>query len=355
MGAYQAAKLVSAPTITKWKREDPAFAAAFKQAQQDRGPPIARRHYVDLVTADQRATILAEVQGGKTLTDVLKLEGMPHPKTFAKHCKSHPEYLREMKAAQSKINRGTKNANRSQERYRESFEPLIAVMREGSRVADAFKRFGLTYRTFRSFLRCRPDLDARWRVAMFRKDAGHGFRKYSADEYFESCRLFALADCRTEEYEPTGLPNYNAMQHRCHHDHDFASVFAVARRSRIERRCAAKPAKVRRPAKASKPVYQTAVLRGRLLQEELYLAADRAVPKFLPDDERDDFKSDLIEGVLLGDFTLEEMSSRFKEFRALRDLRLGTYKTDSLDAKVTEEGDLAFIDRLTTEDYSYAD
>jgi len=101
---------------------------------------------------------------------------------------------------------------------------------------------------------------------------------------------------------------------------------------------------------------KTAVLRGQLLHDALYTAAEKAVGKGLPEHIRDDLKSDLIEAVLLKEFPLQDMPLYVAEFMTAHNRGVGSCGARSLDEKIFEDGDTTFVDRLTTDDASsYAD
>jgi hypothetical protein len=156
-----------------------------------------------------------------------------------------------------------------------------------------------------------------------------------------------------------GMPAYNTVVKWRNRDAEFkrrlGEAKAASRALTADQRKEAGAARSKR-AGAARPVYQSTVLRGQLLHDALYAAADSAVNRGLPDHVRDDIKSDLIEAVLLGEFPLEEMPLYVREYTAAHNRRQGTFTAWSLDQTLNDDSDMTFVDRLTTDDASnYAD
>lgn len=72
----------------------------------------------------------------------------------------------------------------------------------------------------------------------------------------------------------------------------------------------------------------------RLLANELYAAANRLVSKHIPEHGREDVISELVLGVLAGDFTLDNMAQHVKDIVKQHGGMTGKYDILSLDAIV---------------------
>lgn len=127
---------------------------------------------------------------------------------------------------------------------------------------------------------------------------------------------------------------------------EIAHALRQARRKRVSLLCST--------AKSARRVYQTGVLRERLLEDELYGAAAKAVGR-RGASGHEDIVMDLIEACLAGEFAVDEMHLYVDEFSTAHNSRMGTYKAASLDTKITDDSDTAFVDLLTTDDHSYAE
>jgi hypothetical protein len=317
------------------------------------------------MTPDVLQRIIDLVNEGKTLRQALSIKGMPCPATVRKYRKNNPRFERQLAGARSRVNtRELQSKSRianSEKRYLARFPEFILRIEDGQGARAIFSEMRFGERSFGAFLKRNP-AQRRQLVELRAKRQGKS-RRFAPEHYDQALALFAAAiSTPAYGFKADSLPGYNAMVARCANHQEFAEAFAIARRERISKRC--ETAEIARKQKAVKrgrartklrPTYQTAVLRGQLLQDELYRAADAAVGRGLPEHTRDDVKADLIEAVLLKSFPIEEMAEHAAAFVTAHDRRMETYRSASLDQTLSGDSDMTFLDRLTTDAYGYAD
>jgi hypothetical protein len=305
-----------------------------------------------------RAQILASVEGGMSLHATLKPKGMPDRKTVRDYGKTDLEFARRLAEARASFDphkqKATTRRRNAAKKYLAAFPEIIRRMEEGDFVTALLAEMGFGQRSFAGFLKGHPEQYQQ--LIETRRTRPIGWRRFAPEHYAQSlARLVVDVSTPVDAFMPEGLPSYQAMVARCVHHPEFAEAFASARRERIAKRCelASIAPKPRKRQDAARPVYGTAMLRGQLLQDELYRAADAAVSRHLPD--RDDVMADLIEAALNGAIQVGDMALQAAEFVTAHNRRIGFAKALSLDAKVSDDGDATFIESLTSDDYSYAD
>jgi hypothetical protein len=313
------------------------------------------------LSAEVRAKILASVEGGESLYATLKPKWMPDRKTVLKYAETDPEFARRLSEARPAIDAYQRQArtrrSNAAKKYLAAFPEMIRRMEEGDGVTALLAEKGFGQRSFAGFLKGHPEQYQRL-IEVRRNQLGRRGWRYAPEHYAQSlAQLVVNVSTPVGEFKPEGLPNYQAMYARCAHHPEFAEAFAAARRERIAKRCelASIPSKQRRTKRhdPARPVYETAVLRGQLLQDELYRAANAAVGQWLQD--RDDIIADLIEAALNGSIPIEGMKLHAGEFVTAHNRRIGFARSLSLDAKVSDDSDSTFIESLTSDDYNYAD
>jgi hypothetical protein len=355
-------------TISLWLNTDLVFAAAFAQAEEDRGRLSKQRkrhrrrerfseraHLV--MTAQLRCQILASINAGKTLHQTLEAEGMPDRHIVGEYAKTDLDFAGQLSEARRRVESSNGWIRYTKEQYRkacDAFASAITVRAvefkvEGlpnydllvrrSKRDDAFAVLFKSARSSRIRGMCEggmgpvdPLRSARGASLAFGEDARQRFLALIASGMSQSAAL-----------KLEGMPDAGTVLRYRKINLEFASGFNEARENRPAAR------------KSRRPVYQTAVLRGQLLQEELYRAADAAVGHGLPEHIRDDVKSDLIEAVLLNSFPIEEMAERAAAFVTAHNRRMETYSSKSLDQPLSEDTEMTFLDRLTTDAHDYAD
>jgi hypothetical protein len=355
-------------TIKLWLNTDLVFAAAFSAAEKERGTPKGLKALYQSRTGAKMtpavcSRILNLVSEGKTLRQALLVDGMPCPRVVRDFRRINTEFERRLTEARSLVPSGSSGDLQSKsrisnaaKRYLAAFPEIIRRMEEGDGITAllAEKRFG--QRSFAGFLKTHPE-QCQQLIEVRRNQPRRAWR-FAPAHYAQSlARLVIDVSTPVDEFKPENLPSYHAMRARCAHHPEFAEAFAVARRERIAKRCelASIPSKRKRAKRhnPAKPVYETAVLRGQLLQDELYRAANAAVGEWLQD--RDDIITDLIEAALNGSIPIEEMKLHAGEFVTAHNRRIGFARALSLDAKVSDDSDSTFIESLTSDDYSFAD
>jgi hypothetical protein len=356
-------------TITLWLNTDLVFAAAFAQAEKDRGPLSFRKLQMYRerklrgsrgLAAEILDKILTSVESGNTLYLTLKPKGMPDRKTVRDYAKTDPEFARRLIVAREAFGSGEqrkqqfKTRRDSANRYLAKFPEIIRRMTEGEFVTALLAEMNFGQRSFAGFLKRHPEQYQQ--LIETRRSSCRG--RFAPEHYAQSlAQLVVDISTPVDEFKPERLPGYHAMYARCAHHPEFAEAFAAARRERIAKRCEVASISPKRKwvkhHDAARPVYGTAMLRGQLLQDELYRAANAAVGEFLPD--RDDVIADLIEAALSGSVPIDDMASYEAEFASDHNRRMGFKKALSLDAKVSDDGDETFIERLTSDDYSFAE
>jgi hypothetical protein len=303
-------------------------------------------------------------------------------------------------------------------RYLEAFPDLIASVEAGGG-AKAFmnsKRFSVD--NFGRFLKTRPDLRKRYVEALEVRDGPGrgGWIRYTDEQYRQACDAFSLATkIRARDFKAEGLPNYQRMLIRSYRDPAVAELLRAARRTRISGMFKGGVAlqrasfvfteelrervltllasgfklpeilkwkgmpglgtvkryrnlipeydrRFREARKVGRPKVLTAApqvankattLKERLLQDQLYSAANNAVPQWL--DDRDDIITDIVEAVIFGDLGFDEIEDRADEYESAHLARFSSRKFESLDERLFEDGEMTRGDRLTTDDYSFAD
>lgn len=150
--------------------------------------------------------------------------------------------------------------------------------------------------------------------------------------------------------EPGVWPSLNAIYKRTRSDADFKARLhsKVLDRYRLKRQL--KSLTKNRPAQ--RPDGQLGLL---LLQQDAYRTADRFVPRHYYREDRDDIKQDIVAAVLAGEFELEAIGENAGWFIS-QHFRGGVFssrKFSSLDAPIFDDSDVAFVDRLTSDDYSH--
>ncbi|MBM7483336.1 hypothetical protein ACVWWI_003348 [Bradyrhizobium sp. USDA 3686] len=158
-----------------------------------------------------------------------------------------------------------------------------------------------------------------------------------------------LADC-----EPGIWPSLNAIYKRTRSDKEFKERLngKTRERYRLKRQLKGLTARRRKNAPATRPDGQLGFL---LLQQEAYRVADGFVPRHYDRSDRDDIKQDIVAAVLTREIEIDEIGENAKWFIS-EHFRGGVFssgKFASLDAPVFEDSDVAFVDRLSSDDYSH--
>jgi hypothetical protein len=334
------------------KGSDPQYARRYAAAVSRRGlspAELAGKHNRRVARFDEntRRRILELLEAGSSLKSVLAVGKMPTKRTLRKYCRTDPKFTAQLKQAFYKKSRSFG----AEEKYITALERIES----GAGVFSVFAEMRVGHSSFVKFLNRHPSLHQRYVLAIAGRP-NFGVR-YSDEQYRRALEgLSAAITVTNEEFKIPGLPRYGAMLRKSYLDPVFASQFAEARRDRITKQCEAGISlRGSYRKKGSKRVYQTAVLRGRLLQDELYRTADLAVSRGLQDHIRDDVKSDIVEAVLDGSLRLEDISREVGKYIAAHFAKFSSYKFRSLDQTLFDDDDIAFIDRLTTDDFSYAD
>jgi hypothetical protein len=92
-----------------------------------------------------------------------------------------------------------------------------------------------------------------------------------------------------------------------------------------------------------------------LLRQEAYRVADRFVSRGYERADRDDIKQDIVAAVLAGEFSVDEIGENAKWFVSDH-FRSGVFSSgrfSTLDAPIFEDSDVAYVDRLSTDDYQH--
>ncbi|MBP1091929.1 hypothetical protein [Bradyrhizobium diazoefficiens] len=92
-----------------------------------------------------------------------------------------------------------------------------------------------------------------------------------------------------------------------------------------------------------------------LLRDEAFREAERCVPRRYERQDRDDIKQDIVVAVLCGELAVDEIAA-YAQWFASEHFRGGVFssgKFHSLDAAVYDDGDVAYVDRLSSDDYSH--
>lgn len=87
--------------------------------------------------------------------------------------------------------------------------------------------------------------------------------------------------------------------------------------------------------------------KAALLKNDLFSAAERAVPKSLPRWIRDDVVSDIVLAILEGALSIEQVAARAKGFIAAHYRSFASLDTLSLDAPIPGTDGLTYLDRLS--------
>jgi hypothetical protein len=347
-------------TIKLWLNTDLVFAAAFAQAERDRGPSASFRKRQKRprkskgLTPQVRAQILTAVEAGDSLSRALApKKGLPARSTVLNYALTDLEFARRLNAARARVGIRALQAKcqiaNKEKQYLAKFPEFIRRIEDGQLVRKIFSEMRLGGRSFGAFLRRNP---AKYQQ-LIELRVQRARRRFAPEHYEQALARFVLdVSTSVNNFKPERLPSYHAMHQRCAHHPEFAEAFAIARRERIAKRC--QIVSIKRKSGA-RPVFQTAVLRGQLLQDELYRAAEAAVGRGLPEHTRDDVKADLIEAVLLDSFPIEEMAEHAAAFVTAHHRRMETYRSKSLDETLSDDNDMTFLDRLTTDDYSFAE
>ncbi|UFW75492.1 hypothetical protein [Bradyrhizobium sp. WU425] len=156
------------------------------------------------------------------------------------------------------------------------------------------------------------------------------------------------------EREPGVWPSLNAIYKRTRSDKGFKARLngKTRERYRLKRQLKGLTAKRRKNAPATRPDGQLGFL---LLQQEAYRIADGFVPRHYDRSDRDDIKQDIVAAVLTHEIEIDEIGENAKWFIS-EHFRGGVFssgKFASLDAPVFEDSDVAFVDRLSSDDYSH--
>ncbi|WP_340672542.1 hypothetical protein [Bradyrhizobium ottawaense] len=158
-----------------------------------------------------------------------------------------------------------------------------------------------------------------------------------------------LADCK-----PGVWPSLNAIYKRARSDKEFkARLYGKTReRYRLKRQLKGLIARRRKSAAIDRPGGQLGFL---LLQQDAYRTADGFVPRHYERSDRDDIKQDIVTAVLMGEFGIDEIGEHAKWFIS-EHFRGGVFSSGrfgSLDAPIYDDSDLAYIDRLSSDDYQH--
>jgi hypothetical protein len=343
-------------TIKLWLAVDARFAENYAKVKQDRGAAGAllksRAKRIEAVmTPEMRARILDGVNGGKSLTQVLSQKGFACEQSVQKYIERDPEFARLLDEARKRVGHQSRRVPRAESKYQSFFPEVLLRMEAGETVLKICADLHISETYFSAFVK-RNNLGTQLELARSKR-VGRGVQ-FTSDQYHQALTSFS-EDFSTSAYKfkPAGLPSYNAMVRRCRLFPEFAIEFSAVRSARIIKMCERGTLKAVRP-KIAKPVFQTAVLRGQLLKDELYSAANKAV-KLAPGDDRDDIIADICEAVLCGELALEEIEGHAGEYVSAHFGRLNSHKFESLDQKLFEDGDMTRGDRLTTDDYSFAE
>lgn len=145
-----------------------------------------------------------------------------------------------------------------------------------------------------------------------------------------------------------GMPSEQTVRYYREIDSDFDRALKAARYSPKR--------KIKKTKKKSYYMRQNRALRGQLDPDQLYRAAEAAVSRhhLLPH-VRQDVMSDLAEAILRGDFGLEDVGEYVADFISDHNRRSETFKSSSLDATMSDDSDMTFLDRLSTDDYFFAE
>ena len=95
--------------------------------------------------------------------------------------------------------------------------------------------------------------------------------------------------------------------------------------------------------------------KAELMKNDIYAAASRAVPAYLPRWIRDDVISDIVLGTLEGAIAAESIQTKAKEFVRAHLRNFVDLKTVSLDATIPGADGLTYLDRLADTAMEYAE
>lgn len=147
-------------------------------------------------------------------------------------------------------------------------------------------------------------------------------------------------------------PNVSSLYRRAYSDLDFKARFRAKVLEWFGIRRKLRAAERKKTKLPDRPAGQ---LRGSLLQHEAYRIADKFIPRYYEQADRDDIKSDIVEAVLAGEFSSEEIGENARWF--IREhFRHGVFssgKFGSLDEPFFEDSDVALIDLLTADDHHH--
>jgi hypothetical protein len=339
------------------KGRDCQYARRYAAAVSRRGlspAELAGKHNRRVARFDDqmRSRIIELLEAGSSLKAVLAVSKMPTKRTLRKYCRTDPHFAARLEQAFKK--RMTLRTFNAEGKY----VAVLERIERGASASSVFVEMRVGQGSFGKFLKRYPSLHQRYVLAIAGRSSPNSGARYSDEQYRRACEgLSAAITVTNEEFRIPGLPRYGAMLRKSYRDPIFAAQFAEARLAKITKQCEAgiSPRGSVGRKKGSRRVYQTAVLRGRLLQDELYRTADLAVPRGLQDHIRDDVKSDIVEAVLDGSLRLEDISREVGKYIAAHFARFSSYKFRSLDQTLFDDDDMTFIDRLTTDDFSYAD
>lgn len=189
--------------------------------------------------------------------------------------------------------------------------------------------------------------------------SARGVRRYSDEQHSRALEILKSdpVNARKILRQNAGkLPSMNAI---CGRGKTYAVTAEVFEEARLVRREAYQEiwaaARLARKAKRREPrvrrVYETDVLKTGLLLNEAYRAANALFHRGIPD--RDDMISEVVLAVESGDISLDQIGERGKAigWRFLN--KQSDRRFDSLDEPVFEDGDLAFVDTFTSDQWSF--
>lgn len=147
-------------------------------------------------------------------------------------------------------------------------------------------------------------------------------------------------------------------------DPAFAAAVALANRQRLKVKYEASAARLKaRERERSRrrrnvgAVYEIGQLRIQLRLNDMYVAADQALKSYrhLPDYVRDDIRSDMVEAMIDRSLSLEEADERAFEYVEAHNRNFSPHNHKSTDQTLSEDSAETIGNRLTADDYCYAE
>ena len=237
-----------------------------------------------------------------------------------------------------------------------NFDQFIVAIESGLSIDAACKRFDVSCTSLYCMVENDAGLKLRFEQAIVQREAGSNAtgrklrtvprRGHWTEADFEEA-LSAIRDTREASVEAALKPPLMPKQTV----YKWAAV--SARRNELLRNALdSRPIAKHRlaVAKGPKPVYGKEVLRRGLLQNDLFHEANAAVRRGLDPILRDDMISEIVEAVLSGTITFDEIKSRGAEIGTAFMRRNSYFRFDSLD-RLSGRGDSdrTLGDTLTTD------